>query len=423
MKLTSNWSTGKVFWRTFNFGDTVYLTGNREGFLSNGESVSDINHPSGHFQMEIKRGDIFGSFLIHAGSIFNNEDEFILTDQGTLVTEEEFATVEIDHVLKLEYVGSSSQFFSLLNSSVDSEYEITASITQNTDVAIDNKSTITTSATNSDGTKADGGASVDAGTKTDPIKPSIKIDGQVSHSVENKIVTEVEKALNFKFSTATTYTEKHKAFGKARMITVYTYSWQRQYYTGKVTLGSNVIPFDATKAYITSEQRVDYASVAALPADLFAIYNNLFPSSPGNPLPVPKKLVINKKNLIVGLGDKCIDAAGASSANGTSIVLWEQNGGINQMWGFDGEFIMSSMDTNKCLDVQSGVADNGTPIILWEKNGGDNQKWIYNAADGSFTSFLDPNKCIDVRGVENKNGAVIQLWEKNGGANQKWNFV
>ncbi len=126
--------------------------------------------------------------------------------------------------------------------------------------------------------------------------------------------------------------------------------------------------------------------------------------------------------LIIGLGNKCIDASGAGITNGTPIILWDQSGDANQMWSLTSEgYIESSLDTSKCLDIQNGAAVNGTPIILYEKTGNPNQKWFLDS-NGYLTSQLDSNKCIDASGAESRSGTAIILWDKNNGINQKWHF-
>ena len=138
--------------------------------------------------------------------------------------------------------------------------------------------------------------------------------------------------------------------------------------------------------------------------------------------------------IIIGLGNRCIDASGASTANGTPIILWEQkilgrnSSGLfltsNQLWNYDPitGYIESTMNTMQCLDIAHCNFQNGTPIILWKKNGGHNQKWNLDS-DGCISNRLHPNMCIDVRNATNKNGTPLVLWEKNGGANQQWTLT
>lgn len=76
MQLTSRYPF-TVFWRTFDVADTAYQNGNREGVLLPGQ-VADINHPSGQFQMELKREGIGGAWVVRPGEVFNNTDNRVL---------------------------------------------------------------------------------------------------------------------------------------------------------------------------------------------------------------------------------------------------------------------------------------------------------------------------------------------------------
>lgn len=139
-------------------------------------------------------------------------------------------------------------------------------------------------------------------------------------------------------------------------------------------------------------------------------------------------------SIIIGLGNKCIDAFGANTADGTAIILWEQkilgrnSSGLfltsNQLWNYDPitGYLESTMNPMQCLDIAHGDFQNGTPIILWQKHGGENQKWNIDA-DGCISNRTHPNMCIDVRNATNNNGTPLVLWEKNGGANQRWTLT
>lgn len=76
MRLTSRYPF-PVFWRTFNADDTVYIIGNMEGILQPG-LFEDITHPSGRFQMELKRGGIGGVWVRRPGEIFSNTENRLL---------------------------------------------------------------------------------------------------------------------------------------------------------------------------------------------------------------------------------------------------------------------------------------------------------------------------------------------------------
>lgn len=128
--------------------------------------------------------------------------------------------------------------------------------------------------------------------------------------------------------------------------------------------------------------------------------------------------------LIIGLGNRCIDVSGASPVDGTAIILYDQNGGANQLWNFtqDGH-IESTMAPGKCLDIKGGLANNNASIILSDKKDILSQKW--SLEDNRLVSKADPNKCIDVQGAKNENGIPLVIWDKKNldADNQKWKFA
>lgn len=76
MQLTSRYPF-TVFWRTFDSADTAYLIGQMEGVLLP-EQFVEINHPSGQFQMELKREGIGGAWVVRPGEVFSNTDNRVL---------------------------------------------------------------------------------------------------------------------------------------------------------------------------------------------------------------------------------------------------------------------------------------------------------------------------------------------------------
>ncbi|WP_406176839.1 ricin-type beta-trefoil lectin domain protein [Streptomyces sp. NBC_00996] len=119
---------------------------------------------------------------------------------------------------------------------------------------------------------------------------------------------------------------------------------------------------------------------------------------------------------ITGLAGKCLDVAGANSANGTAVQLYDCNGTAAQQWtvGSDG----SIRALGKCLDVTGNSTANGAELQLWDCTGGANQKWTVSSARDIVNPQAD--KCADVTGNTSADGTPIQIWSCTGGANQKW---
>ncbi|ANP50891.1 hypothetical protein J2Z21_005187 [Streptomyces griseochromogenes] len=120
---------------------------------------------------------------------------------------------------------------------------------------------------------------------------------------------------------------------------------------------------------------------------------------------------------ITGLAGKCLDIAGANSADGTAVQLYDCNGTAAQQWTVGGDGTVRAL--GKCLDVTGNATADGAKAQLWSCTGGANQKWTVTAAH----DIVNPqaNKCLDVTDNSSANGARAQIWGCGGGANQKWN--
>ncbi|MFB7494458.1 RICIN domain-containing protein [Streptomyces sp. NPDC056161] len=119
---------------------------------------------------------------------------------------------------------------------------------------------------------------------------------------------------------------------------------------------------------------------------------------------------------ITGLGGKCLDVAGASSADGTAVQLYDCNGTAAQQWTVGSDGTIRAL--GKCLDVTGNSTANGAKAQLWSCGGGANQKWTVTAAHDIVNPQAD--KCLDVTDNSSANGARAQIWSCTGAANQKW---
>ncbi|WP_189189787.1 lectin [Streptomyces albiflavescens] len=119
---------------------------------------------------------------------------------------------------------------------------------------------------------------------------------------------------------------------------------------------------------------------------------------------------------ITGLAGKCLDVAGANSANGTAVQLYDCNGTAAQQWTVGSDGTIRAL--GKCLDVTGNSTANGARLQLWDCTGGPNQKWTVTSAHDIVNPQAD--KCADVTGNTSANGTPIQIWSCTGGANQKW---
>ncbi|MFE9249595.1 ricin-type beta-trefoil lectin domain protein [Streptomyces sp. NPDC007088] len=156
-----------------------------------------------------------------------------------------------------------------------------------------------------------------------------------------------------------------------------------------------------------------------------------WPGDPNSSTTFPQQLVVDYVHVttdgggsdpgsgaktIKGLGGKCLDVAGASSANGSAVQLYDCNGTAAQQWNVNSDGTLRAL--GKCLDVTGNSTANGAKLQLWDCGGGANQKWTVTAAKDIVNPQAD--KCVDVTDNSSANGSRAQLWTCTGGANQKW---
>ncbi|MER5931730.1 family 16 glycosylhydrolase [Streptomyces sp. NPDC002054] len=158
-----------------------------------------------------------------------------------------------------------------------------------------------------------------------------------------------------------------------------------------------------------------------------------WPGNPDGSTPFPGRLVVDHVRVttsdggsggtsgaFVGLDGKCLDVAGAQTANGTQVQLYACNGTQAQRWTLPGDGTVRAL--GKCLDVNGGSTEPGAKVQLWDCNGTGAQRFAYNAATRDLVN-LPADKCVDVRDHNPADGTPVLTWWCTGNANQKWNLV
>jgi hypothetical protein len=135
-------------------------------------------------------------------------------------------------------------------------------------------------------------------------------------------------------------------------------------------------------------------------------------------------------NFIAKHSQKCVDVISASSDNNANVQQFDCNAGDNQHWflrdaGPNGDFRFYNIvatHSGKCLDVAGASTANNANVQQFGCNGGDNQKWAISEVAGGYTVLVNKlsGKCLDVAGAETGNNANIQQFDCNGGDNQKF---
>ncbi|MEU4570461.1 ricin-type beta-trefoil lectin domain protein [Micromonospora sp. NPDC023956] len=119
---------------------------------------------------------------------------------------------------------------------------------------------------------------------------------------------------------------------------------------------------------------------------------------------------------ITGLAGKCVDVAGAGTANGTAVQLHTCNGTAAQQWTRATDGTLRAL--GKCLDVAGPSTADGAQTHLWDCHGGASQRWTHTANRELVNAYA--NKCLDVTDRNPADGTRLQLWTCQGDTNQKW---
>jgi chitosanase len=119
---------------------------------------------------------------------------------------------------------------------------------------------------------------------------------------------------------------------------------------------------------------------------------------------------------ITGIGGKCVDVAGSSSANGAAVQLYDCNGTGAQTWTV-GNSDNTIRALGKCLDVTAAATTNGAKIQLYDCNATAAQKWT--VSNGALVNS-GSGKCLDATGQSSANGTRLQIWTCTNATNQRW---
>ncbi len=138
--------------------------------------------------------------------------------------------------------------------------------------------------------------------------------------------------------------------------------------------------------------------------------------------------IYNIRSSISGL---LMDVYNGGKDQGTNVIQWTANGGINQNWKFEklsnGYYKVTSMLSGMSLDVYNGGCDKGNRVIQWPYHGGSNQQWrIIENTDGSISLMSKLSEenynyfILDVFNGGTTPGVNVIQWSSQYSPNQKW---
>lgn len=145
---------------------------------------------------------------------------------------------------------------------------------------------------------------------------------------------------------------------------------------------------------------------------------------------------IRAEALINVNSNKCLDVAGASTADGANIQQFQCHFGANQQWKIipnlgptyepDGTYLVINVNSSKCLAVAGASTADGANVQQYTCHRQANQRWFirYDQHRGDRATYrlvnVHSGKCLEVAGSSTRDGANVQQSTCQGGYNQRW---
>ena len=162
-------------------------------------------------------------------------------------------------------------------------------------------------------------------------------------------------------------------------------------------------------------------------------YEKVFPPNDSTPTLSGKPQVrIGTGTYIIQskVGNRCLDIASGSTANGANAQIYIPNGTAAQIFSIgQADWLnannISLKGSGRYLDASGGANSKaGANVQLYDGNGGKNQNWVFeNAGDGYYFIRNVIGYYLDVDNGTNANGTNVKTWNFNGGDAQKWKVI
>ncbi|MFI6074447.1 RICIN domain-containing protein [Actinoplanes sp. NPDC051343] len=131
---------------------------------------------------------------------------------------------------------------------------------------------------------------------------------------------------------------------------------------------------------------------------------------------------------VSGNSGKCLDAASASTANGTAVQQYGCNGSAAQQWEFlpaadAGYYVIVNHNAPQpAIDVDGPSTTSGAKIHLWSNGGWSSQEWQPVQESSGAYHFVShySGLCLDTPGASQADGVQLQQYACNGTAAQSW---
>lgn len=146
------------------------------------------------------------------------------------------------------------------------------------------------------------------------------------------------------------------------------------------------------------------------------------PASLSSTLPAGRYVIVN------ALSGKCVDVAGASTADGGNIQQATCNTNMAQVFDVSqpspGVYMLRNVGSGKVVDVAGAALGDGANVQQWSDNGSNAQRFRAKRVLGNRYTLSNVNsgKCVDVAGASLADGANIQQHSCNDSGAQQFLF-
>jgi predicted alpha-1,2-mannosidase len=165
-------------------------------------------------------------------------------------------------------------------------------------------------------------------------------------------------------------------------------------------------------ADVTSGATLDFTLGGSASTSWGAAAGDAPPSYDGT----PGTGIAEPSGAITGSTGKCVDDAGAGTANGTHIQVYTCNGTNAQTWTVVPDHTLQVL--TDCMDVTGGATTSGTPVQLHTCNGTGAQQWRPDSAG----EIVNPASglCLTDPSNGTANSTQLQIATCAGTAGQRW---
>jgi hypothetical protein len=117
-----------------------------------------------------------------------------------------------------------------------------------------------------------------------------------------------------------------------------------------------------------------------------------------------------------------------STSDNQTVQQFTRSDRENQQWDIqpagNGYFYIRSVGAGKVLSLSNGSSADGTHVIVYQQQGGEGQYWqILNVAPAQFQIISRYGKALDVPNGSRDRGTPLQIWSSTGGQNQRFRLV